>query len=159
MHAVCCFQDRIRGEEVCFCHDGVHTHNCSDGQLIKLDDGDADQHRQKNLNQQLFMGLGRPTRFSFKQLKKYTNNFNHKLGQGGFGSVFKGQLPNGFPIAVKLIDENEHSEVQFLNEVLTIGKIHHNHLVRLLGYSFEQSKQALVYEFMKNGSLFFFDKL
>ncbi|KAJ4952398.1 hypothetical protein NE237_029230 [Protea cynaroides] len=206
-------QDRIRGEEVCFCHDGVHTHNCSDGQLIKLDDGDADQHRQKNLNQQLFMGLGiglggglliasvlyvyldqkrkqrrrilngqdelvlnhylegdyttpgsvetfllnylsgRPTRFSFKQLKKYTNNFNHKLGQGGFGSVFKGELPNGFPIAVKLIDENEHSEVQFLNEVLTIGKIHHNHLVRLLGYSFEQSKQALVYEFMKNGSL------
>ncbi|XP_042476822.1 LEAF RUST 10 DISEASE-RESISTANCE LOCUS RECEPTOR-LIKE PROTEIN KINASE-like 2.1 [Macadamia integrifolia] len=206
-------QDRRRGHEVCFCRDAVHTHNCSDGQLIKLDDDGAYQHRQKNGILQLIIGLGiglggglaiasilyvyidrrrkqrrrllngqdeqvlnrylkgdyttpasvetfllnytsgRPTRFSFKQLKKYTNNFNHKLGQGGFGSVFKGELPNGFPIAVKLIDETDHSEVQFLNEVLTIGKIHHNYLVRLLGYSFEQSKQALVYEFMKNGSL------
>ncbi|XP_043719468.1 LEAF RUST 10 DISEASE-RESISTANCE LOCUS RECEPTOR-LIKE PROTEIN KINASE-like 2.1 [Telopea speciosissima] len=204
-------QDRRRGNEVCFCRDGVHTNNCSDGQLIKLDG--VYQHRQKNWILHLIIGLGiglggglavasilyvyldrkrkqrrrllngqdeqvlnrylqgdyttpasvetfllnytsgRPTRFSFKQLKKYTNNFNHKLGQGGFGSVFKGELPNGFPIAVKLIDETDHSEVQFLNEVLTIGKIHHNHLVRLLGYSFEQSKQALVYEFMKNGSL------
>ncbi|KAF5176632.1 hypothetical protein FRX31_033781 [Thalictrum thalictroides] len=48
--------------------------------------------------------LGRPTRFSYKQLKKYTNNFSYKIGQGGFGSVFKGQLPSSFTIAVKVLD-------------------------------------------------------
>ncbi|KAF5196685.1 Rust resistance kinase lr10 [Thalictrum thalictroides] len=98
--------------------------------------------------------LGRPTRFSYKQLRKYTNNFSHKIGKGGFGSVYKGQLPNGFIIAVKILDEStNHIETQFLNEVLTIGRIHHNHLVRLLGYCFDQSRIALVYEFMVNGSL------
>ncbi|KAF9601302.1 hypothetical protein IFM89_018412, partial [Coptis chinensis] len=61
--------------------------------------------------------LERPTRFSYKQLKKYTNNFSQKIGQGGFGSVFKGQLPNGFIIAVKVLDETTNQiETQFLNE-------------------------------------------
>ncbi|PIA40634.1 hypothetical protein AQUCO_02400002v1 [Aquilegia coerulea] len=98
--------------------------------------------------------LGRPTRFSYKHLKKYTNNFSNKIGQGGFGSVYKGQLLNSFTIAVKVLDvATEKSEAQFLNEVLTIGRIHHNHLVRLLGYCFEQSQRALIYEHMVNGSL------
>ncbi|KAF9599713.1 hypothetical protein IFM89_001659 [Coptis chinensis] len=98
--------------------------------------------------------LGRPTRFSYKQLKKYTNNFTQKIGQGGFGSVFKGQLPNGFIIAVKILDETTNQiESQFLNEILTIGCIHHNHLVRLLGYCFDHSRIALIYEYLVNGSL------
>ncbi|KAF9599855.1 hypothetical protein IFM89_001801, partial [Coptis chinensis] len=98
--------------------------------------------------------LGRPTRFSYKQLKKYTNNFTQKIGQGGFGSVYKGQLPNGFTIAVKILDETTNQiETQFLNEVLTIGCIHHNHLVRLLGYCFDHSRIALIYEYLTNGSL------
>ncbi|KAF5207029.1 Receptor-like kinase [Thalictrum thalictroides] len=89
---------------------------------------------------------GRPKRFSYKQLKKYTNNFSYKIGQGGFGSVFKGQLPNSFTIAVKVLDvATEKSEAQFLNDVLTIGRIHHNHLVRILGYCFEQSRRALIW--------------
>ncbi|XP_068649333.1 rust resistance kinase Lr10-like [Aristolochia californica] len=96
---------------------------------------------------------GMPSRFSYKQIKKYTNNFTDKLGQGGFGSVFKATLPNGFTVAVKLLDETEQSETQFLNEVRTVGQIHHNNLVRLLGFCFQQSKRALVYEFMENGSL------
>ncbi|KAF9599655.1 hypothetical protein IFM89_001601 [Coptis chinensis] len=98
--------------------------------------------------------LGRPTRFSYKQLKKYTNNFTQKIGQGGFGSVYKGELPNGFSIAVKILDETTNQiETQFLNEVLTIGCIHHNHLVRLLGYCFDHSRIALIYEYLVNGSL------
>ncbi|KAF9599715.1 hypothetical protein IFM89_001661 [Coptis chinensis] len=98
--------------------------------------------------------LERPTRFSYKQLKKYTNNFAQKIGQGGFGSVFKGQLPNGFTIAVKILDETTNQiETQFLNEVLTIGCIHHNHLVRLMGYCFDRSRIALIYEYLVNGSL------
>ncbi|XP_058097356.1 rust resistance kinase Lr10-like [Magnolia sinica] len=96
---------------------------------------------------------GMPTRFSYKQLKKYSHNFTHKLGQGGFGSVYKADLPNGLVVAVKLLDETEQSEAQFVNEVQTIGRIHHNHLVRLLGFCFDKSRRALVYEFMANGSL------
>ncbi|XXG72272.1 hypothetical protein AAC387_Pa07g1409 [Persea americana] len=52
---------------------------------------------------------GMPTRFSYKQIKKYSNNFCHKLGQGGFGSVFKAELPNICTVAVKILDENEQS--------------------------------------------------
>ncbi|KAG9457301.1 hypothetical protein H6P81_001809 [Aristolochia fimbriata] len=96
---------------------------------------------------------GMPTRFSYKQIKRYSNNFSDKLGQGGFGSVFKATLPNGGIVAVKLLDETEQSETQFLNEVRTVGQIHHNNLVRLLGFCFQKSKRALVYEFMENGSL------
>lgn len=96
---------------------------------------------------------GMPTRFSYKQIKKYSNNFHHKLGQGGFGSVFKAELPNNCTVAIKILDENEQSEIQFLNEVQSIGQIHHQHLVRLLGFCFEKSRRALIYEFMENGSL------
>ncbi|XXG72263.1 hypothetical protein AAC387_Pa07g1403 [Persea americana] len=59
---------------------------------------------------------GMPTRFSYKQIKKYSNNFRHKLGQGGFGSVFKAEFPNNCTVAIKILDENEQSEIQFLNE-------------------------------------------
>eukprot|EP01018_Ginkgo_biloba_P014290 Gb_18742 [translate_table: standard] len=95
-----------------------------------------------------------PTRYSYRQIRKYTNNFTDKLGQGGFGQVFRGKLPNGSLVAVKLLDISRQSaEQQFLNEVATIGRIHHFHLVRLLGYCFQKSKRALVYEYMINGSL------
>eukprot|EP00262_Sarcandra_glabra_P005516 TRINITY_DN1719_c0_g1_i2.p1 TRINITY_DN1719_c0_g1~~TRINITY_DN1719_c0_g1_i2.p1 ORF type:complete len:358 (-),score=59.09 TRINITY_DN1719_c0_g1_i2:378-1451(-) len=94
-----------------------------------------------------------PTRYSYKQIKKYSNNFSDKLGQGGFGSVFKAKLPNGSFIAIKVLDETEQSETQFLNEVRTVGQINHNHLVQLLGYCFENSRRILVYEYMVNGSL------
>ncbi|XP_042493311.1 rust resistance kinase Lr10-like [Macadamia integrifolia] len=97
--------------------------------------------------------LGRPTRFSYKQLKRYTNNFAHRLGQGGHGSVFKGKLPSGLFVAVKLLNDTDQSEAQFVNEVRVIGQIRHNHLVRLLGYCIEHSRKVLVYEFMENGSL------
>eukprot|EP01018_Ginkgo_biloba_P026810 Gb_11934 [translate_table: standard] len=96
---------------------------------------------------------GGPSRYSYRQIRKYTNNFRDKLGQGGFGQVFKGKLPNGSLVAVKLLDQSRQSEQQFLNEVATIGRIHHLHLVRLLGYCFQKSKSALVYEYMINGSL------
>eukprot|EP01018_Ginkgo_biloba_P017292 Gb_03125 [translate_table: standard] len=86
-----------------------------------------------------------PTRYSSRQIRKHTNNFRNKLGQGGFGQVFKGKLPNG-----SLVAKSRQSERQFLNEVATIGRIHQ---IRLLGYCFQKSKRALAYEYMINGSL------
>lgn len=96
---------------------------------------------------------GMPTRLSYKKIKKYSDNFSQEIGQGGFGSVFKAKLPNNCIVAVKILDETEQSETQFMNEVQTVGQIHHQNLVRLLGFCFEQSSRALIYEFMENGSL------
>eukprot|EP01018_Ginkgo_biloba_P028232 Gb_34817 [translate_table: standard] len=94
-----------------------------------------------------------PIRYSYPQLKKMTNNFSDKLGEGGFGVVYRGKLPNGTVVAAKLLDQSRHSEMQFMNEVGTIGRIHHVHLVRLLGFCFEEFRSALIYEYMANGSL------
>ncbi|KAH9304395.1 hypothetical protein KI387_008799, partial [Taxus chinensis] len=100
-----------------------------------------------------FLHGGIPTRYSYRQIKRYTNNFADRLGQGGFGTVYKGKLPNECLAAFKILDKSKHSRDQFISEVATLGRIHHLHLVRLLGYCFEGSKRALVYEYMVNGSL------
>eukprot|EP01018_Ginkgo_biloba_P026818 Gb_22213 [translate_table: standard] len=55
-----------------------------------------------------------PTRYSYRQIRKYTHNFRDKLGQGGFGQVFKGKLPNGSLVAVKLLDKWRQSETAIL---------------------------------------------
>eukprot|EP00253_Pinus_taeda_P028463 PITA_28463 len=95
-----------------------------------------------------------PTRYSLSQIKKITNSFAEKLGEGGFGVVYKGKLRNGTLVAVKLLDRHRHGEsTDFMNEVATIGRLHHVNLVSLLGYCFESFTSALVYEFMPNGSL------
>ncbi len=94
-----------------------------------------------------------PTRYSFSQLKKITNSFADKLGEGGFGVVCKGKLRSGLLVAVKVLDQSRQSEKQFMKEVATMGTIHHVHLVRLMGYCFEGFRSALFYEYMANGSL------
>lgn len=94
-----------------------------------------------------------PTRYSYAQIMIYTNNLAEKLGKGGFGTVYKGQLPTGREIAVKILDESKQSEQQFIAEVATVGTTCHVNLVRLLGYSSQGSIKALVYEYMVNGSL------
>eukprot|EP00253_Pinus_taeda_P001034 PITA_01034 len=95
-----------------------------------------------------------PTRYSYSQLKKITNNFAEKLGEGGFGVVYKGKLQNGTQVAVKLLDRHRQGEsTEFMNEVATIGRVHHVNLVRLLGFCYEKCTSSLVYEFMVNGSL------
>ncbi|GLJ09822.1 hypothetical protein SUGI_0116510 [Cryptomeria japonica] len=73
------------------------------------------------------------TRYSYSSLKKITNNFAQKLGEGGFGVVYKGKLPSGTLVAFKMLDHSRQSETQFMTEVATIGRIHHFYLVRLLG--------------------------
>ncbi|OMO55620.1 hypothetical protein CCACVL1_27127 [Corchorus capsularis] len=90
--------------------------------------------------------------FKFSDLRSATKNFSEKLGEGGFGSVFKGTLPNSAAIAVKRLKCQE-GDKQFRTEVSTIGKIHHVNLVRLLGFCINGMKRFLVYDYMPNGSL------
>lgn len=95
-----------------------------------------------------------PIRYSYSEIKKMTNSFNNILGEGGYGSVFKGKLRSGQLVAVKILSNKSKANGQdFINEVATIGRIHHVNVVRLVGFCAERSKRALVYDFMENGSL------
>ncbi|CAL9189948.1 unnamed protein product [Musa hybrid cultivar] len=94
-----------------------------------------------------------PTRYAYTDIVAITRHFRQKLGQGGFGSVFKGELAGGLLVAVKLLGNSKCNGDDFISEVATIGRIHHVNVVRLVGYCAEGSKRALVYEYMPNGSL------
>uniref|UniRef100_A0A0R0ESS1 Protein kinase domain-containing protein n=1 Tax=Glycine max TaxID=3847 RepID=A0A0R0ESS1_SOYBN len=94
-----------------------------------------------------------PIRYGYKEIKKMTGGFKVKLGQGGFGSVYKGKLRSGLDVAVKILTKSNDNGQDFINEVATIGTIHHVNVVRLIGYCVEGKKRGLVYEFMPNGSL------
>ncbi|ESR61604.1 hypothetical protein CICLE_v10018277mg, partial [Citrus x clementina] len=87
-----------------------------------------------------------PTRYTYKELKKITSRFKHRLGQGGYRSVFRGKLFNGIPVAVKMLEHLKGNEQEFINEVATIGRIHHFHIVRLLGFCSEGNRRALIYD-------------
>nr|XP_048321486.1 G-type lectin S-receptor-like serine/threonine-protein kinase RKS1 isoform X2 [Ziziphus jujuba var. spinosa] len=92
-----------------------------------------------------------------------TNNFlsSNKLGQGGFGSVYKGTLADGQEIAVKRLSRNSGQGIEeFKNEVKLIAKLQHRNLVRLLGCCIHQEEKMLIYEYMPNKSLdlFIFDQ-
>ncbi|KAL3360980.1 hypothetical protein AABB24_014083 [Solanum stoloniferum] len=96
---------------------------------------------------------GMPIRFSYKELQNATNNFSIKLGQGGFGSVYQGVLPDGARLAVKKLEGIGQGKKEFRAEVSIIGSIHHLHLVRLRGFCAEGTHRLLAYEYMGNGSL------
>ncbi|XBJ13654.1 hypothetical protein VPH35_005792 [Triticum aestivum] len=98
-------------------------------------------------------GTSKPTRYTFSEVKKMARRFKEKVGQGGFGSVYKGELPNGVPVAVKMLENSTGEGESFINEVATIGLIHHANIVRLLGFCSEGMRRALIYEFMPNESL------
>ncbi|BAB61188.1 putative rust resistance kinase Lr10 [Oryza sativa Japonica Group] len=98
-------------------------------------------------------GTSKPTRYTFSEVKRITRRFKHKLGTGGFGSVYKGELSKGVPVAVKMLENSKGEGEEFINEVATIGRIHHVNVVRLLGFCSEGTRHALIYEFMPNNSL------
>ncbi|PIN26206.1 Serine/threonine protein kinase [Handroanthus impetiginosus] len=120
---------------------------------------DKDNPQETNLmsiNDGLEGGAG-PRRFSYKDLALATNNFSdeRKLGQGGFGGVYKGHLTNpDIPIAVKKFSRgSKQGKKQYLTEVKIISMLRHRNLVQLIGCCHEQGEFLLVYEFMPNGSL------
>ncbi|CAN8325662.1 unnamed protein product [Cochlearia groenlandica] len=102
--------------------------------------------------------------FDFKVIEAATDKFSicNKLGQGGFGKVYKGTLPSGLQVAVKRLSKTSgQGEKEFKNEVLLVAKLQHRNLVKLLGYCLEKEEKILVYEFVSNKSLdhFLFDTI
>ncbi|XP_051145870.1 cysteine-rich receptor-like protein kinase 2 [Andrographis paniculata] len=97
--------------------------------------------------------------FKYSALEVATSKFDEakKLGQGGFGTVYKGVLADGREIAVKrLFFNNKHRIVDFYNEVKIVSSVEHKNLLRLLGCSCSGPESLLVYEFLPNKSLDYF---
>ncbi|CAL4901418.1 unnamed protein product [Urochloa decumbens] len=94
--------------------------------------------------------------YDLNTLRAATNNFSeeNKLGEGGFGPVYKGTLLNGQDIAVKRLSAtSQHGQVEMKNEVFLLAKLQHRNLVRLLGCCIEEHERLLIYEFLTNNSL------
>ncbi|XP_031128281.1 cysteine-rich receptor-like protein kinase 10 isoform X2 [Ipomoea triloba] len=95
-------------------------------------------------------------KYDLNTIQNATNNFSeaNKLGEGGFGPVYKGKLENGLEIAVKRLSENSRQgNLEFKNEMALMARLQHRNLVRLLGYCQEGREMILVYEFVPNGGL------
>lgn len=107
------------------------------------------------LSPTLALGLNKST-FTLEELVACTNGFSQAnlLGQGGFGYVHKGILPNGKEVAVKQLKSgSSQGEREFQAEVDIISRVHHRHLVSLVGYCIAGSQRMLVYDFVPNKTL------
>ncbi|KAG6534596.1 hypothetical protein ZIOFF_008499 [Zingiber officinale] len=99
---------------------------------------------------------GKTLSFSYEELYRITNGFSPQniLGEGGFGSVYKGCLPDGREVAVKQLKiESRQGDREFKSEVEIISRVHHRHLVSLVGYCISYDQRLLVYDFVPNGTL------
>ncbi|KAK7313194.1 hypothetical protein VNO77_37694 [Canavalia gladiata] len=115
------------------------------------------QRRKRHDDNEELLGIDtKPYTFSYSELKNATNDFNleNKLGEGGFGPVYKGTLNDGRVIAVKQLSVGSHQgKSQFITEIATISAVQHRNLVKLYGCCIDGSKRLLVYEYLENKSL------
>ncbi|KAM0857124.1 hypothetical protein ACQ4PT_048663 [Festuca glaucescens] len=98
-------------------------------------------------------GTIHPKRYTYAQVKRMTTSFAEKLGQGGFGAVYRGSFSDGRQIAVKMLKDYKTDGEDFINEVASISRTSHVNVVTLIGFCLEGSKRALIYDYMRNGSL------
>ncbi|GLT55612.1 hypothetical protein SLA2020_287170 [Shorea laevis] len=93
------------------------------------------------------------SRYSYADIKRITDQFRDKLGEGAYGTVFKGKLSNDVLVAVKVLNNFKATGEEFINEVGSMCRIHHVNVTRLIGFCADGNKRALVYEYMPNESL------
>ncbi|KAF6156818.1 hypothetical protein GIB67_017352 [Kingdonia uniflora] len=128
-----------------------HTKRKSKGLKEKIEDRYT---KDENQDDELQLPL-----FDLDAIKTSTNDFSdaNKLGEGGFGPVYKGELGDGHEIAVKRLSKKSTQGInEFKNEVILISKLQHRNLVRLLGCCIQGEEKMLIYEYMPNKSLDFF---
>ncbi|CAN0917584.1 L-type lectin-domain containing receptor kinase IX.1 [Linum grandiflorum] len=114
--------------------------------------------KEMNMTDEFWRGAGGPRRFSYSDLVSATNNFSldWKLGEGGFGSVYKGYLRDWLstPVAVKRISKGSRQGIkEYVTEVMIISRLRHRNLVQLIGWCHDKDALLIVYQFMPNGSL------
>uniref|UniRef100_A0A7N0ZW27 Uncharacterized protein n=1 Tax=Kalanchoe fedtschenkoi TaxID=63787 RepID=A0A7N0ZW27_KALFE len=115
------------------------------------------RHRRQNVSNDVEdIRMRKSLQYDLSTIRLATGDFSeeNKLGKGGFGSVYKGKLEDGEPIAVKrLAAGSRQGDAEFKNEVMLVAKLRHRNLVQLLGFCLEGSERLLIYEFMPNTSL------
>ncbi|GLU14114.1 hypothetical protein SLE2022_307020 [Rubroshorea leprosula] len=113
--------------------------------------------RRKDDDEEDLLGIGpRPNTFSYAELRAATDDFSpsNKLGEGGFGPVYRGKLSDGRVAAVKQLSVASHQgKSQFVTEIATISAVQHRNLVKLYGCCIEGNRRLLVYEYLENKSL------
>ncbi|CAI5984703.1 unnamed protein product [Closterium sp. NIES-65] len=112
--------------------------------------------RGQSISKMFTKGLRQATReFTLKQMKAATNNWQTVIGKGGYGTVYKATLKDGQLVAVKRLDQvSKQGDVEFIREVELLSRVHHRHLVNLVGFCAEKGERALIYEYMAMGSLY-----
>ncbi|CAE6206718.1 unnamed protein product [Arabidopsis arenosa] len=99
-------------------------------------------------------GLVEMKQYSYAEVRKITKSFSHTVGKGGFGTVYGGYLFDGRKVAVKILkDDFKSNGEDFINEIKSMSQTSHINIVSLLGFCYEGSRRAIMYEFLENGSL------
>ncbi|CAH8383124.1 unnamed protein product [Eruca vesicaria subsp. sativa] len=114
---------------------------------------DPRQHKLKNVIPHNLEAIIPLKHYSYAQLKRITNSFAEVVGKGGFGTVYRGTLCDGRRVAVKILKDSNSDGEDFINEVGSMSKTSHVNIVELLGFCYEGSNRAIIYEFLENGSL------
>ncbi|KAL0393733.1 UNVERIFIED_CONTAM: PR5-like receptor kinase [Sesamum latifolium] len=137
------FDDRLTGKREEKLHELLTLEGYTD--TYELDGGGAKNHDLR--------------RFTYASIVSATSNFSsdHKLGQGGFGPVYKGKTPEGQDIAVKILSKQSgQGLLEFKTELILISKLQHVNLVKLLGFCIHGDDKMIIYDYMPNKSLDFF---
>jgi hypothetical protein len=119
-------------------------------------DTETPLHLDGEMDDEFEMGAG-PRRFTYNQLSQATRGFSdeEKLGEGGFGSVYRGYLQDqGLHVAIKKVSKtSKQGRREYVSEVTIISRLRHRNLVQLVGWCHDADELLLVYELMSNGSL------
>ncbi|KAM3701818.1 hypothetical protein ACJW31_05G204000 [Castanea mollissima] len=122
----------------------------------RRDKGEDDDVLDDSIDEEFERGRG-PKKFSYNELARATNDFNdkEKLGQGGFGAVYKGLLrdSNTYVAVKRVVKGSKQGIKEYASEVKIISQLRHRNLVQLIGWCHERKELLLVYDFMPNGSL------
>lgn len=112
--------------------------------------------RTTDINEEIFSSVQDAKLYSYKELQVATQSFNvaNKIGEGGFGSVYKGRLKDNTLVAIKVLSaQSEQGVKEFLNEIVAISGVEHENLVKLYGCCTEGHQRILVYGYLENNSL------
>ncbi|XLR20134.1 hypothetical protein HN51_066873 [Arachis hypogaea] len=124
--------------------------------IVRRDIKNQDRFSRRRRSSSIPIKIDGVKEFTFKEMVLATDSFSssNQVGRGGYGTVYKGTLPDETIVAIKRAQEDSlQGTREFLNEIELLSRLHHRNLVSLIGYCDQEGEQMLVYEFMPNGTL------